>query len=553
MATNADDKLVKFGTVKKMFTAFAQSITGSGYDSDVMPEYDKQLKRYDNDSIVRWIDSFADGLVYGVTYPKYDTNPTPEAVKTDANEGLVLEPSTLTKVGRNDYIGKKLFMCPRVNGGVDSDGMPYVTAIEGIDTRFNPYENNTFVLTPIYYQKIDESNGYQHLQYCDSPKSDFQKSFTQNINGRTTPFYLRACYLDSDGNLSSLSGKIPSHRWNEEASYHHIHSCKNDFNVCKQTDTHLTYLANWDVLYWIQFMQLMFGVKAPRSVVSGTLNLAGNLMIKKSTEGKYVYVGTTDWKNNNAYVDGKYINRFTPNRYINVGTSTSTGNINCDSIASSCKITRVEHTTETDPENSNQLLTKIYLDCSENLVVTANKCFIMTVPYKTGCLDEVKGTFGSFEESNLKDNLSPFKFQNIELGLGLSELIQNYTTWLNNSTMMVSIFNEIQNRDDPYYYSNRYYTSLPTTSGYYGDLDLRVDHTNTVPPVVTNSSATSTTGYMDQLNSARYDKYGCYFGAKLDWGSGITMFQFLSGDNPGNGEYFEGSRISTIIKNTYFR
>ena len=140
-----------------MFRRFAKLMNNP---SAMGPQWNEETGRYSNESIANWLDLYADGLVYGVRVPLYDYSPLTTAIKTGANAGLVLEPSTEVEAGRNDYEGRKLFMCPRVNGGVDADGMPYVTAIEGMDDRFDEAAFNTFTLRPVYWRRYVKGSQY---------------------------------------------------------------------------------------------------------------------------------------------------------------------------------------------------------------------------------------------------------------------------------------------------------------------------------------------------------------------------------------------------------
>ena len=72
------------------------------------------------------------GKIYGVKIPKYAFNSTVDCIKTHDNAGLVCEPTTAQKVGRDDYLDIPLFQWVNVNYVRDDDGVARPSAIEGM-------------------------------------------------------------------------------------------------------------------------------------------------------------------------------------------------------------------------------------------------------------------------------------------------------------------------------------------------------------------------------------------------------------------------------------
>jgi len=403
MSYNAED-LVTAGTLDKMFRRFAALVNNP---SAAAPHYNSESGRYDN--LGEWLGLMADGLVYGVKVPRFAYSPLTTAIKTGANAGLVLEASTEAAAGRNDYDGRLLFCCPRVNGGVDADGTHYVTAIEGYDDRFDATEN-TYVMTAPYWWKVTRDSSYDHYEYTDTPRTGFKPcrgAYTKG--GALRPFILRACYMDSGGNFSSKSGTQPAASQGSPTLANHCAS--NDFSWSKtraSTDG-LTYLDYGDLAWQIQFMQLMLGVKAPRSVAVGCVDYNLQYQVAAAEEGVKRVILT----------DAQAAN-------IIVGSSLSVGSRSANNsdrnqatmhdIAKCAKV--LSKVALTDGK------TAVNLDLASNIDVAATY-YVSTMPWRNGTCDDVLGTFGARTAAALTNGKEPFKFQNVEWNLGIWETVCN--------------------------------------------------------------------------------------------------------------------------------
>lgn len=405
MATYNEEDFVKAGTLDKMFRRFASLISNP---AAAKPHYNASTGRYDN--LGEWLALMADGLVYGVQVPRYAYSPVTSAIKTGANAGLVLTESTETSAGQNDYDGKLLFCCIRVNGGVDTDGMPYVTAIEGYDDRFNASLNNTYALTPVYYRRVTRDASYDHYEYTDTPRTGFSPCFgAYTAGGTLRPYILRACYMDSDGTFDSKSGTVPSAYYAGAVDNRIQHCANNDFAWSKSraaTDG-LTYLTYGDIAYQMEFMSLMLGVKAPRSKAVGCV----------SYDYQYTVAAAEDGVKRVLLTDAQAAN-------ILVGSSLSIGDgststtdsyqVALHNIAKSAKV--LSKVSQGDGT------TAINLDLAENIDVPETAT-VKTMPWRNGSLDGVLGTFGSLTAAGLTNGRMPYKFQNVEWNLGLYETL----------------------------------------------------------------------------------------------------------------------------------
>ena len=398
------DEAISFGdTVELIERAFKANSNPTA----LAPHYDSATGRYDN--IGSWLDLRKDALVYGVRIPMYAYSPITTAVKTGANAGLVLEASTNTTAGRNDYNDKALFRCLRCNGGVDKDGMPYVTAIEGYDDRFNPVLN-TYAITPVYYRRVVNDGNYRTMEYTDTPKEGFSPCRgAYTAGGELRPFILRACYMDSDGQFSSKSGTHPAAYRGSPVQV--AHSASNDFSLSKNRASvdGLTYLDYGDVAYQMEFMELMLGVKAPREKAVGCVSYNYQYAIDVAEEGVKRVILT------DAQAAA-----------IEVGSSVSVGTYKDAS-------TDRNYSSLHDVVSSATVLSKtplgsgttaLNLDLAEPVNIQAS-CRLSTMPWPNGSCDGVLGTFGAPTAAGLINGKMPYKFQNVEWNLGLYEVVHN--------------------------------------------------------------------------------------------------------------------------------
>jgi len=413
------DKLLSYETAKEMFEEFAAWMPEPGQP---MPVYDEETGRYTNKSIERWMRWYADGLIYGVKVPKYDYDPTTEAIKTHANAGLVLEMSSPEVAGRNDYLGKLLFFCPRVNGGVDAGGMPYVTAIEGLDERFSATDANTWALTPVYYVRyVDipsaEDPGviaYVDQQFCDSPREGFVACAGAKLpDGTPRPYILRACYMDSCEEMvhqwTSKSGTVPACAWTQaNFSDYGRYYPKLVNELVKERQDGLGYTMPGDFTYMIEFLQLMRGVKAPFKDIYPITGRTYTKVLETDYEGERVrcQYGLP------CGLD------------VAVGSATSFNSAAGRSRNERAKVTSVEYASDEEAQYGGECWITLSAD---DLAIPLVGNYIWLLWQPNGILDGVQGTFGAYTLDNVQGFPLPYRFQNIEFGLGVHELVPGMT------------------------------------------------------------------------------------------------------------------------------
>lgn len=151
------------------------------------------------------------GKVYTVRYPLWDVSHTTTGEKLDSNAGLVVEPSTLTEAGRNDYENIPLFKTYDCNAEI-VDGVIKVTAMAG-DANYNPKVNDTFVLGMPYYEREWADGEYSYYSRTDMPREGYELCVeARKADGTARAYCLYAKYpagKRADGRCGSYEGAEP--------------------------------------------------------------------------------------------------------------------------------------------------------------------------------------------------------------------------------------------------------------------------------------------------------------------------------------------------------
>ena len=96
---------------------------------------DKKADKEDAITWSQWFDLHRTGWHGGVTFPQFASSQSPLGTKTGDNADVVVQTSTATTKGRNDFADKPvtdlMFNGLEVNGYIDEDGEPHITAVKG--------------------------------------------------------------------------------------------------------------------------------------------------------------------------------------------------------------------------------------------------------------------------------------------------------------------------------------------------------------------------------------------------------------------------------------
>ena len=365
-----------------------------------VPIFNSETGRYDNDSIKSWLDYSRDGQIYGVTQIK---GLAVDCIKTQANAGIAAPTTGVIGTRSIDpYRNIGAFRYIEVNGGVDPDGTPYVTAING-DGRFNRYTENTFVLTPTLYVLETENDTAVQTAVSDTEHVGFkpQTGALLPVDG-VRPYMLYAKYglsFDQNGKPRSVSGAKSATRTVSHDS---------GIDICDTASTGYSLKTAADDWYIKTMFLLKYATKNSQSVFTGcsgydviaTPTLAEQnvkrVVIAKSKAdsilvGSSMMLGTHDGASNT-------------DRGIQPNYDVFDGEV----------VTRKETV-----DSSNVAL---YFDNAGKTFNVGTTYQITTAPWGTGVCDDVEGD-GS--PTSCKDNKQPFTLQGIEMGYGVYEILGN--------------------------------------------------------------------------------------------------------------------------------
>ena len=340
------------------------------------------------------------GAVYGVQKPKWAASNSPACVKTRDNTGLVIEKSTNTTAGRDDYRALNAFQCMNVNATVGDDGKPHVTAIEGHDQHYDQYGRNglVWIMTPPLYYAVRETSTSLEILISDSKWTGFSPMPGLLLpDGTERACMLHAKYmagLDANGKPTSWSGIQPARDF----------GCQNDYiDRAAKLGKGYSGLTSADAAY-IQIMLMMKWATTNSDILGGMFNHSKQATVTKGESNAHrVIVSTADAAG------------YDIDNYVNVGTDGERNNTGNHSVAE-CR--RIIGKTVIDATNT-------ALDLDGDAITTINptgnlKDYVSVMPYRTGATDRILGTDG-IPHGELNVLHQPIKLQNIELFCGMYE------------------------------------------------------------------------------------------------------------------------------------
>ena len=356
-------------------------------------EYDGTKGEYGN--IAAYFAAHKDGKVYGVRFPKYTYSNTPTGVKTRDNANLTIEISTNAKAGRDDYAALPAFRTWDVNATVDDDGVPHVTAIDGIDTRFRRDGSNgdVYVMTCPGYYKLESTSTHNEFLYSDTQYDGYAPLPGVLLpDGSKRPCLLFAKYaasLDSQQRPLSVSGKEIDREFGSQnrAIDYALKKGKGYAGRC-QGDT-----------FYVQLMLMLKYATKNSDVLGGCWQYAPQTAVTNAETGvKRVIIATS------------YANNFDVGSTVNVGTDKERNNAGNYSAA---RARTILSKTAIDASN-----TALNLDGTP--ITTTTACFVSSMPWKTGATDKLLGTDGRPSTASAA-NHQPIRLQGIELFNGIYE------------------------------------------------------------------------------------------------------------------------------------
>lgn len=356
-------------------------------------EYDGTKGEYGN--IAAYFAAHKDGKVYGVRFPKYTYSNTPTGVKTRDNANLTIEISTNDKAGRDDYAALPAFRVWDVNATVDDDGVPHVTAIDGIDTRFKRDGSNgdVYVMTCPGYYKLESTSTHNEFLYSDTQYDGYAPLPGVLLpDGSKRPCLLFAKYaasLDSQQRPLSVSGKEIDREFGSQnrAIDYALKKGKGYAGRCAG-DT-----------FYVQLMLMLKYATKNSDVLGGCWQYTPQTAVTKAETGvKRVIIATS------------YANNFDVGSTVNVGTDKERNNTGNYSAA---RARTILSKTAIDASNT-------ALNLDGDAITTTTACFVNSMPWKTGATDKLLGTDGRPSTASAA-NHQPIRLQGIELFNGIYE------------------------------------------------------------------------------------------------------------------------------------
>lgn len=365
--------------------------------ASTVPIFDEETGRYTNASIAAWLARMRDGKNYGVSIPKGSAT---ACTKTGANAGVANpEPGIIGRAAIDPYVNHGAFTFFEVNGGVDADGTPYVTAIDG-DGRFSR-KDDTWIMAPVLYTLETETDDAVNLTVSDTQNQGMKAQPAAYLpSGAKRPYMLYAKYalsVDSDGNPRSVSGAPVKTR-----SVSH----DSGISLAKTATSGASLKAAADDWYVKAMFLLKYATKNSQSVFAGCTGhteqanptLAESnvtrVVIKKAT-ADVIPVGS-------AMMLGTH-----------TGTSTDRGTSYNYDVFDGAKVIKKVAVDDAS--------TALYFDVAKPFDVETTYC-LSTAPWNTGACDMVEGD-GS--PTSCTSGREPFVIQGIELGLGMYEVLGN--------------------------------------------------------------------------------------------------------------------------------
>lgn len=361
-----------------------------------VPIFNDETGRYTNSSIAAWLAKMRDGKNYGVSIPKGSST---ACTKTGANAGIANpKPGVIGRAAIDPYVNQGAFFFVEVNGGVDADGMPYVTAIDG-DGRFSRLDD-TWVLTPVLYTLETETDDAVNLTVSDTRQQGMKRQPAALLpNGAQRPYMLYAKYalsVDAEGKPRSVSG----------AQVKRFVSHDTGVSLMKTATTGDSFKTAADDWYVKVMFLLKYATKNSQSVFAGCTGYDAQ-MSPTVAESNTTRVVVAKGKADQILIGSSMI------LGTHTGTSNDRGNgYSYDVFDAATVIKKV------DVDASN---TAIYFDVAKPFT-TATTYLLSTVPWRAGACDAVEGD-GS--PTSCTDGKQPFVVQGIELGLGMYEVLGN--------------------------------------------------------------------------------------------------------------------------------
>lgn len=345
------------------------------------------------------------GKKYTVRFPLWETSQVATGEKLDDNEGLIMEPSTLTEKGRDDYETIPLFRTYDCNVE-EIDGKLKITAMKG-DVGFDPKEKDTFVLGMPYYHKAWEQDGYLYYSRSDTPHEGYVLCPEARKTDGMRNFCLYGKYVagrNSQGTLGSYYGVNPTRN---------LPSYNNNVTEAKKRGDEYCFGSSYDYAYIQTTFLLKYANKNWNNVLGGCFVYSYQYLVSvPETDAKRVILKKAE------------ADKFLIGSCVLVGDSgdASKAPDRSDAVTYNlCDSAKILDIVEIDAENK-----ALVLDIASNITTTATT-WVSTIHWESGFSDDLLGRDGCpcQTKSQISSMLYPSVIQGIELMVGGYEVPGN--------------------------------------------------------------------------------------------------------------------------------
>lgn len=345
------------------------------------------------------------GKKYTVRFPLWETSQVATGEKLDDNAGLIMEASTITEKGKDDYETIPLFRTYDCN--VEKiDGKLKITAMKG-DVGFNPKEKDTFVLGMPYYHKAWEQDGYLYYSRSDTQHDGYVLCPEARKTDGMRNFCLYGKYIagrNSQGTLGSYYGVSPARS---------LPSYNNNITEAKKRGDEYCFGSSYDCAYIQTTFLLKYANKNWNTVLGGCFTYS------------YQYLISVPESNTKRVVLKKSeADKFLIGSCVIVGDSGDGGKAPDRAAAVAynlCDSTKILDVVSVDENNK-----ALVLDIADTITTTATT-WVSTIHWKSGFSDEILGRDGCpcQTKSQISSILYPSVIQGIELMVGGYEVPGN--------------------------------------------------------------------------------------------------------------------------------
>lgn len=368
-------------------------------------DLEKKTAKYSEQFFENFFAMQRTGKKYTVRFPLWETSQVATGEKLDDNTGLIVEASTITEKGRDDYETIPLFRTYDCN--VEKiDGKLKITAMKG-DTGFDPKEKDTFVLGMPYYHKAWEQDGYLYYSRSDTPHEGYVLCPEARKTDGMRNFCLYGKYVagrNSQGTLGSYYGVNPTRS---------LLSYNNNITEAKKRGDEYCFGSSYDYAYIQTTFLLKYANKNWNNVLGGCFTYSFQYLVSiPESNAKRVVLKKTE------------ADKFLIGSCVLVGDSGDAGKApdrGATVAYNLCDSAKILDIVEVDAENK-----ALVLDIASNITTTATT-WVSSIHWESGFSDDILGRDGCpcQTKSQISSMLYPSVIQGIELMVGGYEVPGN--------------------------------------------------------------------------------------------------------------------------------